>query len=128
MFSIQTRIMMGPPMIQNEVLGETPYLERNEYIVYDESQVKIRYMVLVQDRRYCSLCQECGSNERKKLCEYDETDENFAFPGLSEFEGWLCWFSLKRAGKSLQAIFKEKLDDFIDSRKYSKSLASFSRR
>lgn len=96
-----------------------PKLNHNEYIVYDEARVKLRYLVVVRDTEYCTLCQSHTASTCKELTEH-KLEDDFTYHTITEYEAWLLRFQLSHANKKVKDVFDDKLDEYIRTRQYGK--------
>ncbi|KAI8824810.1 poly polymerase catalytic domain-containing protein [Fimicolochytrium jonesii] len=83
-----TRVPRGPIIkypLRTKADG-TPiprYLARNEYIVYDPAQVRIRYMLIVRPKEQCVLCEENDAGVEpigKHADSYKDVVKNYDLP------------------------------------------------
>lgn len=100
--------------------NSAPLLNYNEFAVYDENRVKIRYLMIVRDSKSCFLCSKTKSERAslKPLHEHDVKEYDYA--AFNDFEGEVIKAYLTHENKSPQDIFDQGLNEFIDSGKYSK--------
>ncbi|KAF7723583.1 hypothetical protein EC973_001824 [Apophysomyces ossiformis] len=119
------QIPMGPPINIEyessylESLGSPYYslLNHHEYIVYDEAQVKIRYLVLVRNTNYCFLCrQQVGESSVKPMKDYKLTAYNDC--NLNDYEKQLINAYLSHTNQTAKSVFDEDLSEFIGSGQY----------
>lgn len=114
-------IPMGPciPFYRSNNNGhQTPLLGHNEYAVYDEDRVKIRYLLIIRESTSCFLCSKPDKNYLKPLNKHNVKKYNFT--AFNSFEGEVIKAYLSHENISPQEIFEQELDNFIDSRDYSK--------
>ncbi|KAI8149897.1 ankyrin repeat-containing domain protein [Fennellomyces sp. T-0311] len=114
------QIPMGP-IIDYEIPSGAPYYQRprinyNEYIVYNENQVRIRYLVVVRDNQYCELCQSHKGSNVQDINNF----KDFDYSGLCEYERDLVRFNLTHTGKTAKEVVNEHLDAFLAAESYSK--------
>ncbi|KAL0085941.1 ankyrin repeat-containing domain protein [Phycomyces blakesleeanus] len=96
------------------------HLKYNEYVVRNEAQVKIRYLVLVRKNSHCSLCQyQAGSASIKPLDEYELKDYNLF--DFNDYERQLLQVYLTLNNITPKNIFDEGLNQYIAEKKYLKS-------
>jgi hypothetical protein len=95
-----------------------PLLNHNEFAVYDENRIKIRYLLIIRESTSCFLCSKPDSNSLKPLFKHDVKKYNFT--GFNSFEGEVTKAYLSHENISPQDIFEQGLDSFIESRIYSK--------
>ncbi|RUP47991.1 poly polymerase catalytic domain-containing protein [Jimgerdemannia flammicorona] len=88
-------------------------LSFNEYIVYDRTQVKMRYLVLVRDKNYCFLCDKSvGSNSVMPLKEFKfKSLPNGVLAG-NEYEKLVVKTYLRHEGMTSQELF----DGYLEAR------------
>ncbi|KAI9315378.1 poly polymerase catalytic domain-containing protein [Dichotomocladium elegans] len=101
---------------------EQPRLSYNEYVVYDESRVKIRYVAVIRDRECCTLCQKMTSEEMRPLAGQKIGKEPVCY-NLGAFEAKMLSFYVSRHDVDLQHLFDAKLDAYLKSEHY-KTIAS----
>ncbi|KAI9264234.1 hypothetical protein BDA99DRAFT_51448 [Phascolomyces articulosus] len=119
------RIPMGPTM-QYPIPSDIPYYDQpkinhNEFIVYDDSQIKIKYMVLVRNNNYCELCQSyCSGSSIANLSDYQVRNDVIlnGHSSLGEYERGLIRFWTTHSGKTEKELFYEHLDTFLESQSY----------
>ncbi|KAG0181661.1 hypothetical protein DFQ29_007537 [Apophysomyces sp. BC1021] len=96
----------------------TSLLNHHEYIVYDEAQVKIRYLVLVRNTNYCFLCRKhVGESSVQPLRDYKlnaYSDKN-----LNDYERQVIDAYLTQTNKTAKHVFDEDLGEFIRSKYYN---------
>ena len=121
------KIPMGPtidfPIDKGVSYYERPKITHNEFIVYDESQIKLKYMVLVRNNEYCELCQqECSNSSIRNLSDYqDKSDISLnGHSTLGEYERGLLQFWVTHSDKTDKELFGEHLDTFLEAESYSK--------
>jgi hypothetical protein len=104
----------------NNGFNNRPLLNHNEYAVYDENRVKIRYLMIVRESSSCFLCSspQRQHSALKPLHEHDV--KKYKYEAFNNFEGEVIKAYLSHESKSPQDIFNQGLDDFIESKKYSK--------
>ncbi|KAI8983506.1 hypothetical protein BDB01DRAFT_126676 [Pilobolus umbonatus] len=95
--------------------------EHNEFIVHDESRVKIRYLVVLRKAHCCTL----GTNCNGSLSPLNKFKvENFKYSAFNNYEAEIVKAYLVHKNKTPQDIFDEDLDSFIEDgllRKHYKS-------
>lgn len=84
----------------------------NEYIVQDETRVKIKYMVLVRHNNYCFTCQNRYSENQLKSLETNEL-KNVNWNDINEYEKQFAELYLHSINKTPKEYFNEKLPGFI---------------
>ncbi|KAG2217935.1 hypothetical protein INT45_004062 [Circinella minor] len=121
------KIPMGPSIEHSTSTGIfSRYqfsINYNEFIVYDESQIKLKYMVLVRNNTYCELCQQKYTDSTiSNLSEYqDKSDISLnGHSALGEYENELIQFWITHSGKTDKELFDEHLDAFLEAESYSK--------
>lgn len=113
-------ISVGPTIkYETKDYWSRPQLNHNEYIVYDEARVKLRYLVVVRDTEYCTLCQRHTASTCKQLTKH-KLEDNFTFDTITDYEAWLLRFQLSHANKKVKDVFADKLDEYINTRQYGK--------
>lgn len=97
-------------------------LHHNEYIVYDTAQVRMRYLVLVRDKKYCFLCNiSVGVNSVAPLKEYKFKSLPDELLEGNEYERLIADTYLRHAGISPQELFDTQLDAWVlKTGRYSK--------
>ncbi|ORZ03584.1 poly polymerase catalytic domain-domain-containing protein [Syncephalastrum racemosum] len=118
------KIPMGPSIKYDYSRREVytrPLVNMNEYVVYDESRVRIRYLVLVRDTSLCSLCQQKAQDLRALGNIKIERD----YIRLPKNEFGLYDALTVRAyavskGTDCKELVEQHLDDWLETRKYSK--------
>ncbi|ORX89903.1 PARP-domain-containing protein [Basidiobolus meristosporus CBS 931.73] len=94
-------------------------LNHNEYIVYNVDQIRLKYIVLVKDHNYCSLCNKEGS-EIKHLSELKFGNDHLA--GFNSFEQCVANSFLRYNGISMNNLFHERVKDLvIETNAYERS-------
>ncbi|KAI9010901.1 ankyrin repeat-containing domain protein [Phycomyces nitens] len=112
------QIPLGPIM-QTKSKSYT-YLDYNEYIVRNEAQVKIRYLVLVRESSYCSLCQSSvGKTSIKPLDEYKL--KTYGLTDFNEYERQLLQVYLTLNNLNPKQLFDEELAEYIAEKRYLKT-------
>ncbi|KAJ3087259.1 hypothetical protein HK102_011472 [Quaeritorhiza haematococci] len=134
------QIPQGPP-VQQELRKDpetrmpiSRCLNYNEFIVYDASQVRIRYVVLVRDSRRCHLC--CRRTSVKALDKYAESwsetrkekikaETHYPLPSKvlkdNEFERFVVETYLGHKGVDWDVLFAEEVGPrVLEPRAYEK--------
>ncbi|KAI9309588.1 ankyrin repeat-containing domain protein [Cunninghamella echinulata] len=122
-------IPMGPSVrldIPKDLIGgydnRTTY---NEYIVQDDSRVKIRYMVLVRHNDYCFTCQNRFSQSQLKSLE-SNSFKNVSWGDLNEYEKEIAQLYLHSINKTPKEFFDERLPEFLAKQESYSKLHSWS--
>ena len=97
--------------------GSTPHFSNNEYAVYDENRIKIRYVVIVRDAATCYLCSKSQSS-LKAAQKHNVTKYDYSVFNSFEAEATKAYLTYKN--KSPQDVFDEGLKMYIDTEAYSK--------
>ncbi|ORX52742.1 ankyrin [Hesseltinella vesiculosa] len=100
---------MNLPMPEGYELRYDNRLSYNEYVVEDQSRVKMKYLVLVRNKNYCDCC-ESSSDVLNRL---DEVDfEDISPINLNRYELDLMDMYMHSLGKTRKQFVDEHLDDF----------------
>ncbi|KAG2186273.1 hypothetical protein INT43_002711 [Umbelopsis isabellina] len=135
------KIPQGPVIpfedtINNHVgsIGRTNYVGRyntnlmhNEYIVYDPAQVRIKYLLVVQNNRYCPVCAgEQISNSMKRLQNYsfkaDMYKHNMSI--CNEYESAVIEMQMYHQNTDTEEIYQESMKgdlSFLENSQYGAS-------
>ncbi|KAI8583044.1 hypothetical protein K450DRAFT_223950 [Umbelopsis ramanniana AG] len=90
------------------------YLHNNEYIVYDPAQVRMKYLVVVQNKRYCPVCTkqtENGSLKRMQDFNFCEKDYKHNMKRCNEYESTLICMQMVYQGTDAQKIYQEGIEN-----------------
>lgn len=122
-------IPMGPCIPFTRTAGEdgqinsTPFLNHNEFAVYDQNRVKIRYLLIIRDSKSCFLCSKPEERNLKPLHEHNLKSYNYI--RFNEFEREVIEAYMTYQNLSPQDIFDQDLNKFIESGNYSKFFSLF---
>ncbi|KAJ3172436.1 hypothetical protein HDU88_005760 [Geranomyces variabilis] len=104
-------------------------LNFNEYIVYDPSQVRIRYVVLARDTSLCFLCRASGwglqtmeyyRDSRFATSTTDHKIPSTSFGGNS-FEQAICQSIMHKRKESVKELWQDHVDRVIENNKLFKA-------
>ncbi|KAI9257420.1 ankyrin repeat-containing domain protein [Sporodiniella umbellata] len=116
-----TKLMFGP-CIDNPPREPEKFLARlnyNEYMVHDESRVKIRYLLIVKNKATCTLCLNTDSaNNKKSLNDYKF--KSFDYSLFNSYEKEIAKSYVSHQQNDLKAIFDANIEQYIDRRLYKK--------
>ncbi|RCH89506.1 hypothetical protein CU098_003095 [Rhizopus stolonifer] len=93
-------------------------LNYNEYAVYNEDRVKIRYLLILREKNNCHLCAKPEPSKslrpffHHELSKYKYTDFNI-------YETEVVKAYLQHQGKTPQDIFSQDLNEFIEKKLYN---------
>ncbi|KAJ3141779.1 hypothetical protein HDU90_006124 [Geranomyces variabilis] len=101
------------------------FLNFNEYIVYDPSQVRIRYVVLARDTSLCFLCKASGwglqTMEYYRDSRFASSTTDHKIPSTSFggniFEQAICQSIMHRRNESHKELWQDHVDRVIEDNK-----------
>lgn len=103
-------------------------LMHNEYIVYDPAQVRIKYLLVVQNNRYCPVCAlPQQPKTMKRLQNYSFKAENYkhTMTICNEYESALIEMQMYHSNTQTEVIYQEHMKgdmSFLESSQYGKYL------
>ncbi|KAK4515576.1 uncharacterized protein ATC70_010527 [Mucor velutinosus] len=105
---------------QNQLFGYSApvTLNFNEWAVYNEHRVKIRYLLIIKEANSCSLC--LAPNVQKHLLKpyRDQKFNDYNFKGFNVYESEVVKAYLTHANKTPQDIYKEDVEHFVSTKAY----------
>lgn len=95
-------------------------LNFNEWAVYNEHRVKIRYLLIIKEANSCSLC--LATNIQKHLLKpyRDQKFNDYSYKGFNVYETEIVKAYLTHANKTPHDIYKEDVEHFVSTKAYSK--------
>lgn len=95
-------------------------LNFNEWAVYNEDRVKIRYLLIIKEANSCSLCL-APNVQRHLLKPYrDQEFIDYSYKGFNVYETEIVKAYLTHANKTPHDIYKEDVEHFVSTKAYSK--------
>lgn len=105
-----------PP--DSNLFSRPSLLNYNEYAVYNEDRVKIRYLLVIKDADRCSLCR--NSDSALKLKPFFKQDlDRHKLMDFNNYEAELTKAYLLHTNNSVQTIYNEDMEEFIETGLYS---------
>lgn len=99
-------------------LNNASLLHQNEYAVYDENRVKIRYLLIIRDSSRCYLCSESNKTSLKPFHTHDI--KKYDYSTFNNYEAEITKAYLTHKNETPQSVFNEGLEQFIEFGLYSK--------
>jgi Poly(ADP-ribose) polymerase catalytic domain len=93
-------------------------LHNNEYIVYDPAQVRMRYLLVVQNKRYCPVCTKQKGNESlKRIQDFNFNEKNYKHnvKRCNEYESMLICMQMVHQGTDAQEIYQEGIENQLSA-------------
>jgi hypothetical protein len=90
------------------------YLQNNEYIVYDPAQVRMRYLLIVQNMEYCPVCGQQKQDESLKRLQdfnFDSKTYKHSMKRCNEFESTLINIQMVHQSTNTQDIYQEGIEN-----------------
>jgi hypothetical protein len=94
-----------------------PTLMHNEYIVYDPAQVRMKYLLVVQNNSYCPVCSQAQpSKSIKRLQDYEFDPKNYAhtMKRCNEYESTLINMQMLHQGTNTEEIYKQGIERYLE--------------
>jgi hypothetical protein len=94
----------------------------NEYIVYDPAQVRIKYLLVVQNNSYCPACGKTQAhNSMKRLHHYSFKADNYThrMTICNEYESALIEMQMYHQNTDTEEIFQKNMKkdlSFLETR------------
>ncbi|KAL7332977.1 hypothetical protein PS15p_201946 [Mucor circinelloides] len=108
------------PITNNQPFGygAPVTLNFNEWAVYNEHRVKIRYLLIIKEASSCSLC--FAPNVQKHLLKpyRDQEFNDYNFKEFNVYETEIVKAYLTHANKTPHDIYKEDVEHFISTKAY----------
>ena len=82
--------------------------------MYDPAQVRMRYLLVVQNKQYCPVCtKQKGSGSLKRIQDFNfsEKDYKHSMKRCNEYESTLISMQMVHQGTNAQDIYQEGIEN-----------------